>query len=266
MSLHALRKGHYVRIGAGEFLILQRLPECRWQLQNVVTGELRIFNDDELLNQFVNNQLSFVINADKPRCPTDRYDRKLNRDLSTYPPELVDLATNRVKYLKEIHRKQPISVTQTAIEPLIESVSERSNDIQPPGWRTVCRDYRKWIRTGRDIRAIIPRYADRGKRGSRLVSEVKSISDQAIQELYLTAERKHVAEVHVEIVRCVTDANRFRPDNDRLPIPSRSTTYREIARLSPYEVTVARYGKRRAEMEFRVSTSGLSPRTLSSGW
>ena len=89
-----------------------------------------------------------------------------------------------------------------------------------------------------------------------MVPQAKAISDQAIKELYLTTERKRVPEVHLEIVRRLTDANKFRPENDQLPIPSRSTIYREIARLSPYEVMVARYGKRRAEMEFRVSTSG----------
>ena len=39
MSLHALRAGHHVKIGPTVFLIVQRLPEGRWQLQNTVTGE-----------------------------------------------------------------------------------------------------------------------------------------------------------------------------------------------------------------------------------
>ena len=92
-----------------------------------------------------------------------------------------------------------------------------------------------------------------------MIPEVKSITDQVIQELYMTAERKRVPEVHLEIVRRLSDANKFRPEAERLPIPSRSTIYREIERMPPYEVMVARYGKRRAEMEFRVS--GAGPKT-----
>jgi putative transposase len=256
MSLHALRMGHRVRIGPSEFVISQRLTECSWQLQNLATGEWCTFQEDELLERFVKKELSFVVGVDGSRLSTDRLDVKLKRDLSTYSPELVALARKRVKYLKEIDRRQPISIAQTTIEPLIESVSERINDTDPPGWRTVCRDYRKWIGARRDIRAIILRRAERGKRGTRLIPEVKALSDQVIQELYLTAERKRVPEVHLEIVRRLTDANRFRSENDQLPIPSRSTIYREIARLPPYEVTMARYGKRHAEMEFRVSISG----------
>lgn len=256
MSLHALRKGHHIRIGPSEFLVSHRLTERRWQLQNIATGEWSTFNEDELLDRFAKDELSFVVGGEGPHPSTGRLDVKLHRDLSSYPLELVDLARKRVKYLKEIDQRQPISITRSDIEPLIRSVSERIKDIKPPGWRTVCRDYRKWIGSSRDIRAIILRHADRGKRGTRMAPEVKAISDQALKELYLTAERKRVPEVHLEIVRRLADANKFRPDDDQLPIPSRSTIYREVARLSPYEVTTARYGKHRAEMEFRVSTLG----------
>ena len=102
MSLHALRKGHHVRIGPSEFVILQPLTECRWQLQNIATGEWCTFNEDDLLDRFAKNELSFVTRVEGPHPPADRLDVKLTRDLSTYPPELVALARNRVKYLKEI--------------------------------------------------------------------------------------------------------------------------------------------------------------------
>jgi putative transposase len=248
--------GHRVRIGPNEFVISQRLTQCSWQLQNLATGEWCTFQEDDLLDRFVKNELSFVVGVGGSRFSSDRLEAKLKRDLSNYPPELVAMAGKRLKYLREIDRRQPISITQTAIELLIESVAARINDTDPPGWRTVCRDYRKWIGAGRDIRAIILRHADRGKRGTRLVPQVKAISDRAIKELYLTTERKHVPEVHLEIVRRLANANKFRSEDEQLAIPSRSTIYREIARLSPYEVMAARYGKRRAEMEFRVSTSG----------
>jgi putative transposase len=230
--------------------------ERRWQLQNIATGEWCTFNEDELLDRFAKNELSFVVRVEGSHSSADQLDVKLTRDLSTYPPELVALARNRVKYLKEIDQRQPISITERTIEPLVRSVSERIKDIRPPGWRMVCRDYRKWIAAGRDIRALILRHAERGKQGTRLVPEVKVTSDQAILELYMTKERKRVPEVHMEIVRRLTDANKFRLQSDQLPIPCRRTIYREIARLLPYEVILARYGKRRADMEFRVSMMG----------
>ncbi len=44
MSLHAFRKGHHVRIGSNEFVILQRVTDRSWQLQNIATGEWCTFN------------------------------------------------------------------------------------------------------------------------------------------------------------------------------------------------------------------------------
>jgi putative transposase len=228
-----------------------------WQLQNVATGEWSAFAEHDLLDRFANRELSFI-----PRigvgATADRLASKLTRDLSTVPAELVDLAKSRVEYVKEIDRRQPIAITQRAIEPLTRSVAQRIGDSTPPGWRTVCRDYRKWIAAGRDIRAVIPRYGDRGKCGTRMAPETKVISDQVIDELYMTAERKRVPELHLEILRRLTEANRFRSEPDRLSIPSQRTIYREVSRRSPYEVMVARYGKRRAEMEFRISGTGPS--------
>ena len=36
-----------MRIGTAVFLIMQRLPEGAWQLQNTVTGEWHTFDEDE---------------------------------------------------------------------------------------------------------------------------------------------------------------------------------------------------------------------------
>jgi len=256
MSLHALRRGQQVHVAGSEFLLLQRLTEERWQLQDTVTGEYHTFAEDDLLDRFAQNEMSFDQDDAAHTSPTGRLAVSLTRDLSGYAADLIDLANNRVQYLKELDRQQPMAITPKTMEPLIRSVSERIKDPKPPSWLTVWRDYRKWLAAGRDIRAIILRHADRGRRGTRMLPEVQTISDQVIQGLYMTAERKKVPEVHLEIVRRLSDSNKFRPETDRLPIPSRSTIYREIARKSPYDVIVARYGKRRAEMEFRVSAKG----------
>jgi len=57
------------------------------------------------------------------------------------------------------------------------------------------------------------------------------VADAVIEELYLTPERKRVPEVHLEIVRRLSDANSLRPPTDQLSIPSRRTVYRETAGL-----------------------------------
>ena len=258
MSLFAFRKGHHVKIGTSEFLIFQRLPEGKWQLQNTATGEWSTFTEHDLLGRFASNELSFVPKIDDSYPIADKLAEKLQRDISAYPSELVALAQLRLQYLKEIDRRQPIAISRRTLEPLVQSVADRIKEIKPPNWRTVCRDYRKWLAAGRDIRAIILRHANRGNRVPRMPLEVNTISDQVILELYMTPERKRVPEVHLEILRRLNEENKFRPADGKLPLPSRRTIYREIARKTPYELMEARYGKRRADTEFRVSAAGPS--------
>jgi len=51
MSLNRLRKGQHVKIGAARLLVLQKLPNCRWQLQNAATSEWCAFAEDDLLDK-----------------------------------------------------------------------------------------------------------------------------------------------------------------------------------------------------------------------
>ncbi|MHB8656200.1 MAG: Mu transposase C-terminal domain-containing protein [Terriglobia bacterium] len=257
MSIHMLSKGHSVKIGGTKFVIHQKLSENRWQLQNTATGEWCAYTDDDLLDRFVDNELLFEPSLDDRQASSvDRLAMRLARALSTYPPELVARAQDREQYLKEIDRRQPIAITSKTMGPLIRSVAERIKDTKPPAWRTVSRDYRRWLAAGRDIRALISRHSDRGRHGTQMLPEVRAITDRVISELYMTPERKRIPEVHLEIVRCLAEANEFRSECDSLSVPSQRTIYREIADLPPHEVMAARYGKRRAEMEFRVSMAG----------
>lgn len=259
MSLNGLRRGAHVKIGPARFLILKKLDASSWQLENTATGEWCRFTEADLLDRFARHELMFDCNIEDGQAGNGNAISQLDCSLSGYPPKLVGCLQSRVQYLKEIDRQQPIAITSKTMEPLIRSVSERINDTKPPGWRTIARDYRKWLSAGRDVRAIILRYSDRGSRAPHLLPEVKSVIDEVVAELYMTAERRRVPDIHLEIVRRLTDANQFRPANALLPTPSQRAIYREIERRSPYELMVARYGKRRAEMEFRVS--GIGPET-----
>ena len=152
MSLNTLRKGQHVKIGATEFQVVQKLPECRWQLQDTATGEWCAFAEDDLLDRFARNELSFIV-GDRADRPAGAVATKFIPNLAAYPPpELAGRARNREQYLKEIDRRQPISITKTSLEPLIRTVAERIKDNKPPGWLTLWRNYRQWIAAGRDCR------------------------------------------------------------------------------------------------------------------
>lgn len=250
MTQHSLRKGIQIFIGSERFIVLKKLGNDRWQLENEVTGEWIVFAEHDLLDRFAQGHLTF-----SPAKPNEG-DVRDGRVLASYPEDLIVAAQLRVQYLKEIDRRQPLALTATALEPVIGEVAAQAGDSKPPSWRTLARDYKRWLAAGRDINVLVPRHAYRGGRGSRFLPEVGAISDATINELFMTLERKRVPEVHLEIVRRIADANRLRPPSDQLPIPSQRTIYREIGRRPRFDVIAARYGKRHAEMKFRVAGAG----------
>jgi putative transposase len=259
MSLNTLRRGARVRIGPARFVILSKLDANTWQLENAATGEWCRFTEEDLLDRFARHDLVFDCNIEGGQVGNGNASSRVDTTLSGCPPERIAIVQRRVQYLKEIDRQQPIAITSKTMDPLIRSLSERINDTNPPGWRTLARDYRKWLSAGRDVRSIILRYSDRGSRAPRLLPEVQSVIDDVIDELYMTAERKRVPEIYLEIVRRLAGTNQFRPANAQISIPSQRGIYRVIERISPYQLMVSRYGKRRAEMHFRVS--GIGPET-----
>lgn len=132
MSLNMLRRGAHVRIGPASYLILKKLDATSWQLENTATGEWCRFAEEDLLDRFTRHELMFDGGIENRQA--DKGGPHLNRSLLGYPPELIAAVQNRVQYLKEIDRQQPIPITSKSMEPLICSVSERI----PPGTQSSC--------------------------------------------------------------------------------------------------------------------------------
>src|SRR5262249_30099448 len=110
MPLSGLRPGCAVRMGPAKFLIRKKLADAQWQLENAETGEWCTFAEQDLLEQFARNELTFERNSDgRQASAIDKAAANLARDLSSYSSDLVGLAQTRVEYLKEIDRRQPMA-------------------------------------------------------------------------------------------------------------------------------------------------------------
>jgi hypothetical protein len=138
---YALRPGQTVKIGPVSFLILQKLSCGSWRVRNNESGEWCTFAEEDLLDRFTRNELTFDRCADDLYASTAlRAPANLDRALASYPDKLVALAQRRSQYLKEIDRRQPISITPKYMAPLIQHVCETIGDTKPPGWRTLSRE------------------------------------------------------------------------------------------------------------------------------
>ncbi len=150
----------------------------------------------------------------------------------------------------------PIVSTPTVLAPLIQECARELNDPHPPSTISVYRWARRVSRAGGDNRALIDRFDRRG-RGSRLPLTSLTLLQQSIDSIYMARERGSVTDVCADLRYRVDRENEFRSGNDKVPMPSLATVYRAIRSLDAFDVTVARRGKRIANITFRTSGLGV---------
>lgn len=90
---------------------------------------------------------------------------------------------------------------------------------------SVWRWLRAFIKSGYDIRSLVPQLEKRARKGElRVDSEVESIVHAVLSECALTPIKRTANDVYLMIIQ----ENRMRPDGDELIAPSATTIYRRI--------------------------------------
>jgi putative transposase len=126
-------------------------------------------------------------------------------------------------------------------------------DPHPPPATTLYRAYKDWIRSDKDIRALLPRHWKKGNRGARLPKETLDIVDASIALVLNHKEARTSKTVHDEVVNRIARLNKLRAEGTKLPIPSERTIRTKIGELPAYDRAKMRHGKRHADLEFRCS-------------
>jgi hypothetical protein len=67
---YALKPGQTIKIGPVSFLILQKLSCGSWRVRNNESGEWCTFAEEDFLERFTRNELTFDPCADDPYIPT----------------------------------------------------------------------------------------------------------------------------------------------------------------------------------------------------
>ena len=109
--------------------------------------------------------------------------------------------------------------------------------------------YSDWVRCGRDVMALAPRWSDRGNHTPRFPTEEKcgvdayNLAGRAIEEVYLSLLKpsKQIAYEYYVRLCC---------ENDVSPMSSRSFRRYIERNYSAFEVYSARHGKKRAYLRF----------------
>ncbi|MDG2537784.1 hypothetical protein P5Y53_08940 [Dyella jiangningensis] len=260
--------GQRLFIGASEFRFIRRRDPDLWTLEELATGGWREEREKALLARWKQGELRF------PGAPTDNRvdaqgsalrDAAIEAFRQSYPDDLWRRAQAKLVYVRRL-RYAPM--TEEVIRPMIKEIHEdgslwRSGSVfaHPPHFTTVAKWRRTYEESGDDIRSLCDRHHEKGNRDSRYPAELEALADDIIEAMFLTVERPTI-ESCLEVLRGrVARINLQRLPSEQFPRPTRAYLARRISHLPKYDVAVARYGKRVADIKFRSAGLGAPAKT-----
>lgn len=182
---------------------------------------------------------------------------KLTQDVSLLPEPVKRETLRRAEYVKAIQKVPDHRWDKASLAPVLSAVSASTSDEKPPSLSTLRRWYERFVQADKDVRALIPRHAWRGRRRRRIDPLVVSIMEAMIDRHYLTKARKSVTEVYDYVIDEIARANKQRPPTEQLAVPSLRLFYTEVAKLDLYVVCLRRYGKAYADRRFAQTGRGI---------
>lgn len=268
-----LRAGMRLKLAGQEYSIERRLPDGDLQLKHTASETLIAKPESELVTALFDGDAQLLGKNGEVDYLQTKLMESIVSDFEAL--ESTDLrkieALRRIKYVKEINRKglTEFGKNAEALEPLIRDIGRAINDPQPPTSTTLWRWHRQYEKSGEDIRVLVPAYKARGtvndNDGRRISDDlvicqaVDKLIEEVIAEQYLQLTRPTVQQTYDIIGARIDQENQCRKEDNKLPTPHRSTLYRLINKLDPYEKDKARYGKRIADLRHRANQQGVRP-------
>lgn len=183
---------------------------------------------------------------------SDIFDLSYNivNPLDTYPDKYREEAIRRLSYIQRFKRVVIGGWTQKNLQPLLEDVDFLKDLGGPvPSWRTLAGWYSDFRKSGDSVDALAPKHYMKGNRKNK-----KEDSDhyfrRALIEKYLRRERPSIRSAYFYYCDIINLANRGVVSGMVQPMSEKSF-YDRVAKLPPYEVAVARYGKMHADRKYK---------------
>ncbi|MBV8855362.1 MAG: transposase [Acidobacteria bacterium] len=263
---HRFSRGlHLLLVGKGEYTIERRLPDGEFQLKAAATDELTTIREECLINSLFEGGLEILGDERTRRHVTGHAAERYFNDLSLLDEKVRLEVKRRWTYVSEAVRQRPQTLTKATLTPIIEQVTREIGDENPPSWNTLYRWFRNYEASGRSVHALVPA-TDRRVSGKPRFSPnpdisnaVVNIINAVIEEKFLSRHRPTIASVWETVVARIASENEFRNAAEQLPIPHRTSIYRRVKKLDPYDVMRARFGPRIADQRFDAVGQGPRP-------
>lgn len=248
MSAEAFRAGITVQIEGRKLTLLRKVTDTLWQLEDEQTRRISEYEDKELRNLYLRKELTF-------------WGTQGQGHVATGAAQTIALTENAEEAkLRRLFVKAVLDVpnTKAAMERAIQSVWEKLNakvekEMRSacPGWTSVYRWKKRYKEAGEDFRVLQNADDKKGNRKERYPEEVETLVEKAIEERYLTLERRTLQDTLEYAMGLVVAENKLRPSTVPLPLPTRSYVLLRIARRPEFDRYAARYGRTAATKRYR---------------
>jgi len=226
------------------YRVKRLLPDNLMELENLLNGEVESVAFTDMFSELVNDYLSF------PSSQTTKQPKQsATPTLDDFTLAEQETAKYRLDVIMPLLKLPASERTRERINGRVkEIVAAQQRGELPKKSVSVASIYR-WMKAytehGNDIRALLR------KRKATAVDESESekILQQVIQERYFKRERVNIDDIVHEITSRVDIENRLRSDDEKLPIPSRTTVWRRIEAIDVERKLTAKKGKRAAKQE-----------------
>jgi putative transposase len=282
-----LRKGLHFLLNGREYIIDQRLPNRDIRIRDIASDTCIAMTEEALTDAVFDGHLEFLIDDGNGTYRGLKDSRLSTESLSLLDGNprkkwLKEEAKRRYKYVREVLDRRLTKFTDGSLTPIINKISQEINDPSPPSTITLYRWSKLLLKCGDDIRLLVPLTGKRGNRTRKFggndkggeedgdeqkphkgdcgkADEVADIVNELIKEVFLTEERPSVETTYDLIVARITKLNRRRAEEDKLPVPVRSSVYEVVSKIPEYEKDIARYGRRYADLKHKSVKQGPRP-------
>ena len=219
-------------------------------LRDLLFGESLVLSDADLNKALAEKRIEF-------KQPAQISNEDIcSEDLSSLSPSEQAEVLRRYNYITSLKQESVVSWTES-LEGKISNIAKQLDDANPPNWRTVARWHSAYQSAGYSIKGLC-RKKNLGNRNPRITPEIKQLIQQAI-EAYKTEEKITYQAAYEVLDRLIVDKNKNMElmNKPLLTIPTIKTFVRHVKAESPYELMVAREGKRKADIEFAAIGQSL---------
>lgn len=279
MADNRLRIGTHFTWQGREYIIEGSLPSGELRVKDLLTNEYTAKTEVEIQHELFFSDLEIVGEDQNLPFLKEKLADSRASDLSILDKDEKGMARKREAYrrehyVREVTSRHLTAFTPQSLKPVIDAVSTKLKDPKAPSWLTLLRWYKDYTESGEDVRALVPAWNKRGnskrrysgirlKKYSELVlnkaAVVAKIMEVVVRTVFLRQPPATVTSVYEVLEARIYEYNQHRHGQNKLTAPSLNSLYHYIKTLDPYEVAVAREGKRRADDKWRANQQGPRP-------